>query len=90
MGAAVQQGLEVGDAGVDPDDLCRSLGEQVIPEAPAPVHLDEQPAEVAQHVFARLEEGAALTAKHARVRPSQRETLVGSAAAEERGHHARV
>ena len=41
-----------------------ALGEQVVAEAAAPVHLDEQAAEVAQRVVACLAERAALAAEH--------------------------
>lgn len=67
MTASVQERLDLGEARVDPDDRRRPLSEQVVPEPASSVHLDEQAAEVAQRVLARLQEGAALAPQQARV-----------------------
>jgi len=65
--AGVEEVLDLGDAGVDPDDRRCPFREQVVAEASAPVHLDEEAAEVAQRIFTRLQEGTALAAEQAGV-----------------------
>ncbi len=78
--------FELGDPRVDPDDLRRSLGEQVVAEPAPPVHLDEQTAEIAEHVLASGQERAPLATEDARVGASRSDSLVRSAPAEKTGH----
>jgi len=79
--------LDFGDARIDPDDLRRPLREQVVAEPAAPVHLDEQSAEITQRVLARLQEGAALTPEQACVGAARGDALgVAWASAKEWGH----
>ena len=68
----------------------RALLQQVVAEAAAAVHLDEQAAEVAQRVLARLEQRAALAAQHAGVCPARGDTGSSVGAAAEQRHSARV
>jgi hypothetical protein len=76
--------LDLGDPRVDADDRSRPLGEQVVSEAAAAIHLDEQPAEVAEHVLTRPKQGAALTSEHASMGAPRSDALVPSAPAKER------
>jgi hypothetical protein len=82
----MEERLDVGDPGVDPDDLRGSLGEQVVAEPATAVHLDKEAAEVAQHVLARLEQSPALAPKQACVGAPRSDALVDPAPAKERGH----
>jgi hypothetical protein len=79
----MEECLDLGDARVDADHLGRALGQQVVTEAAATVHLDEETAEVAEQVLARFQQCAALTPKEASVRASRSDTLVRSVPAEE-------
>jgi hypothetical protein len=79
----MEERLDLGDARVDADHLGRTLGQQVVTEAAAAVHLDEEAAQVAQQVLARLQQGAALTPKEAGVRAPRSDTRVWSAPAKE-------
>ena len=56
--------LDLAEACVDPDDDRGALLEEVVAKAAAAVHLDEQPAEIAQRVLARLQQSPALAAQH--------------------------
>jgi len=64
----VQEVLDLGETRIDPDDPCAPLGEQVLPEAAAAVHLDEQAAELAERLGTGLLQQAPLAAQHTRVR----------------------
>jgi hypothetical protein len=87
LGAGVQERLDFGDASVDPDDLRRSFRKQVVPETATPVHLDEQAAQVAQRILARLQEGAALAPEEACVGAPWSDAVgVGAAPTKKRGH----
>ena len=70
-----EQVVDLGEARVDADDRRGALGEQVVAEAAAPVHLDEQAAELAQRVLARLQQRAPLTAEQPGVRATRGDTL---------------
>jgi hypothetical protein len=48
------------DARFEPDQLGAALQQQVFPEAVAPVHLQREPAEIAQLLLAEAEERATL------------------------------
>ena len=65
-----------------PTTIAARSCEQVVAEPAAAVHLDEQPAEVAQRVLARLEQRPALAAQHTGVRPARGDpgSSVGAAA----------
>ena len=84
-----------GEASVDAHDSGGALGQEVVAKAAAAVHLDEQAAQLAERVGARLQERAALAPEQPGVRATRLETIqcnaVGRAApAEERGHPRRV
>jgi hypothetical protein len=53
---------------VEREELVAPVDEEVLPELVAPVHLDHQPAQVAQPLLPRSQEGAPLAAEDARVR----------------------
>ncbi len=87
----MQQVLDLGEARVDPDDDRRPFGEQVVAEAAAAIHLDEQPADVAKGVVARFQERATFAPEHSRVWAARSDPcVVGCAPAPERGHPGRV
>jgi len=44
----VQERLDLGEPAVDADDRGGALGQQVVAEAAAPVHLDQQAPELAE------------------------------------------
>ena len=82
--------VDLGEARVDADDRRGALGEQVVAEAAAPVHLDEQAAEVAQRVLAGLQQRAPLAAEQAGVRAARGDALVGVGCRRRSGDIARV
>ena len=82
----MQQGVDLGDPGVDADHFSRPLGEQVVTEPASSIHLDEQTAQIAEEIFPGVQQCAALTAEQACVWGPGDDTLVQSASAEERGH----
>src|SRR5262249_39442944 len=90
---AVEQAVNLGKPGVDADDRRRPLGEQVVAKAAAPVHLDEEAAQVRDAIGARLEQCAPRAAKEACMGPARLQAVrgdaVGSATpSEERCHPA--
>jgi hypothetical protein len=86
VASRVEERLDLGDPGVDPDDLGGPLRKQVVAEAAAAVHLDEEAAEIAQHILARPQEGSALAPEQACMGPPRSDALVDPAPAKERGH----
>jgi membrane-associated phospholipid phosphatase len=87
----VQETLDLRQTPVDPDDTRGTLGQQVVAEPPAAIHLDEQAAERCQRVGACLQERAALAPEKTGMWPARRDAFaVGRAPAEERGHPRRV
>ena len=80
----MKQGFDLREPRVDADDRGCALGQEVVAERTAPVHLDEQAPEFAQRIFARLEEGAPLAAEQSGVRPMRGNTLDMATPAEER------
>ena len=66
--------VDLGQPCVDPDDRRRTLGEQVVAEAAAAIHLDQQATEVRDDVCARLDERAPLAAQDAGVRAARCDT----------------
>lgn len=68
MRLASEQHLDVCDAGLDPDELGAALLEQVAAPGAEAVHLDRQPAEVADPGLARGDKRGALAAQEAEVR----------------------
>ena len=90
--AAVQELVDLGEAGVDPDHLGAALVQEVVAPGAAAVHLDREAAEVAEPLVADTQEGPPLPPQQARVGTPGRDGRRGSlvrAAAEER-HLARV
>jgi hypothetical protein len=87
VGSRIEQRFDLGDASVDSDDLRRPLRQQVVAEPAAPVHLDEQAAQVAQRILACLQEGAALAPEQACMGAPRSDT-VGAVPAKKRGHPA--
>jgi hypothetical protein len=77
--AAVQQSLDLGQTAVDADDRRRPFREQVVAEAAAAIHLDEEPAQVGDGVGARLEQCAPFPAKKARVGSARLQAVCGDA-----------
>ena len=61
-----EQDVELVDARFEPDQLGAALEQQVLAEAVAPVHLEREPAEVAQLLLAQPQERAALAPELAR------------------------
>ena len=61
-----EQGVELVDPGLEPDQLGAALEQEVSAELIAPVHLEREPAEVAQLLLAQAHQGAALAAQVAR------------------------
>ena len=82
----MEERFDLGDARVDPDHLGRALGQQVVTEPAAAIHLDQETAQVAQQILTRLQERATLTPEQASVRAPRSDTLVRSAPAKEWGH----
>src|SRR5262245_15415402 len=72
---AVEQIVDLREPAVDADELCASLGEQVLAEAPAPVELDEQPAQVAELLLPHLEQRALLAPEQPCRRAPRRDAL---------------
>jgi hypothetical protein len=75
----VEQGVDLGEPRVDADDRRRPLGEQVIAKTAAPVHLDEEAAQVGDCVGACLEQCAPLAAEEACVWPARLQAARGDA-----------
>ena len=87
----VEELVDLGEAGVDPDHRRRPLGEQVVAEAAAAVHLDQQSAEVAQRILAGLQQRAAFPAQHPGRGPARGDSFgVVRPPAKECGHARRV
>ena len=80
--------VELVQPGVQAEQLVAALGEEVLAEAVLPVHLEHQPAEIAQPLVARALDGAPFAADHARRRQctARRGGMRGSAEAVEQGH----
>jgi len=60
--AQAQELVDLRESCVDADDRSRPLSEQIVAKAAAPVHLDEQAAEVTQLIVPDAGERAALAA----------------------------
>jgi hypothetical protein len=88
VAAGVEEILDLGQPRVDSDDYRGPLGEQVVAEAAAAVHLEQEAAEVAQLVVPRPGQGSTLATQDTSVRAARSDTrcLLG-APSEER--HAR-
>lgn len=84
----MQKLLDLAEPGIDADDDRRPLLQEVVAEPAAAVHLDEQPAEIAQGVLARLQQGPALAPQHAGMCPARGDPGSSVDAAAE--HSARV
>jgi hypothetical protein len=83
----VQELLDLREACVDPDDLRSALGEQVVAKPSAPVHLDEEAADLAEGGLAGLQERTALAPKQSGVgAPRGDAACIGPAPAKEWGH----
>jgi hypothetical protein len=87
----VQELFDLREPRIDSHNRGGTLGEQVVAEAASPVHLDEEAAEVAERILARLHERPALAAEHAGLRAAWRDAFgVVCAPAKKRGHPGRV
>ena len=75
MPFAVQQVVDLREPRVDPDGVGAGLLEQVLAERAAAVHLDDEPAEVAQLRLARAQQHLLLAAEHAGVRAPRSDAL---------------
>jgi hypothetical protein len=67
VAAVLQELVDLGQPGVDPDDGGGALGEEVVAEASTAVHLDQQPTEVAQLALTGADECAPLPSQEAGV-----------------------
>src|SRR5262249_29610 len=56
--------VELPEAGVEPEQLVAALRQQVLAEAVAAIHLQDQAAEVAEPLLAHLDDVAALPSDH--------------------------
>jgi hypothetical protein len=63
--------VQLVQACVQPEELAAALGEQVLAEDVPAVHLEHQPTQVTQLVFAEAHEGTALSTDH----PGRREWM---------------
>ena len=70
----MQELLDLAEARVDADDDRGPLLQEVVAKPAAPVHLDEQAAEIAQRVLARFQQRPALAPEHAGVGTARRDT----------------
>jgi hypothetical protein len=87
----VQELFDLREPRIDSYNRGSTLGEQVVAEAAAAVHLDEEAAEIGERVLARLQERPTLAAKHAGLRATWRDAFgVVCAPAKKRGHPGRV
>ena len=75
-----EQDVELVDARLEADQLRAALEQQILAEAVAPVHLEREPAEVAQLLLAQPQERAALAAELARGRRVPAGVAAGGAA----------
>jgi hypothetical protein len=89
--ASVQERLDLGEPGIDPDQVGAALREQVVPEAAAPVELERETAEVAQQRLAGRKQRAAFAAERAGVWMAESGALGPfGTPADERRHRGRV
>jgi hypothetical protein len=88
LARAVQELVDLGETSVDAHDGRCAFRKQILAKAAAPVHLDQQAADVLEGVVARLQERAPLAAKQARVRVARSDAYVPAPAKE--GHARRV
>ena len=73
-------------AGVEAEELVAAVGEEILAEGVAPVHLEHQPAEIAQLVLALPLDDPALAANDAGRRQSAARRGLGAGRAAEQGH----
>ena len=71
----VEQVVDLREAGVDPDRLGARLGEQVLAERAAAVHLHDEPSEVAKARLARAKQRLLLASKETGVGSPRRDSL---------------
>ena len=87
----MQESLDLSQTPVDPDDTRGALGQEVVAEPAAAIHLDEQAAERGQSVGPCLQERAALAPEKTGMWPARRDAFaVGRTPTEEGGHPRRV
>ena len=70
-----EEDVELVDARLEPDQLGAALEQQVLAEAVAPVHLQREPAQVAELLLAQAQERAAVAAGSAAARLGVRRRL---------------
>ena len=80
--------VELVEAGVEPEQLVATLGEEILAERVAPVHLEHQAAQVPKLLVTRALDDAPLAADHARgrQRPPGRLCPRGAAEAAQESH----
>jgi hypothetical protein len=86
----MEQIVDLGEARIDPDHARRPLGQQIVPEAAAPVHLDHQAAEVAQGFLTRFQEDTAFAPENPGTRPTWGDPVVPGPLLAPEGHPAGV
>ncbi len=86
----MEEVFDLGESRVDAHDRGAPLREQVLAEPAAPIHLDEQPAQLDERLVAGLAEHPALAAKRSGLRAPQCDPFDVRPPAMERRHAEKV